>query len=240
MILTSVLEHVLDVKSAISALVSVCTGNGRIFLEVPDAAGYADHLHAPFQDINTEHINHFSIAPLRNLMVQFGFAPILEKRVLVTGPSGLVFPGLEVGYERSPCDVQQPWLIESTFRGQMERYIDESRDMMQEIDRQLRSVLASSTEVIVWGTGQLTMKLLCDTALKDAKVVAFVDGNPVNVGKTLRGVPIIRPDQLENQRTPIILATLLHTQGIRNKIASLGLTSPVVTLHARLKRERAA
>ena len=166
-------------------------------------------------------------------MVQFGFAPILEKRVLVTGPSGLVFPGLEVGYERRSSHVQQSWLIDSAFRGQMERYIDESRVMMQEIDRQLRSVLASSMEVIVWGTGQLTMKLLCETALRDAKVLAFVDGNPVNVGKTLRGVPIVRPEQLENQTTPIILATLLHTQGIRNKIASIGLTNPVVTLHAR-------
>lgn len=233
-ILTSVLEHVLDVKRAISALVSVCTDNdnGRIFLEVPDAAGYADYLHAPFQDINTEHINHFSIASLRNLMTQFGFTPVLEKRVLVTGPSGLVFPGLEVGYERRSDSVAQPWQVDGEFRGQMERYIHDSRVMMQEIDRQLRSVLASSTEVIIWGTGQLTMKLLCDTALKDAKVAAFVDGNPVNVGKTLRGVPIIRPDQLKNQTAPIILATLLHTQGIRNKIASVGLANPVVTLHA--------
>ncbi|MFY9844545.1 MAG: class I SAM-dependent methyltransferase, partial [Terriglobales bacterium] len=230
-ILTSVLEHVLDVKRAISALVDVCTGNGRIFLEVPDAAGYADYLHAPFQDINTEHINHFNITSLRNLMAQFGFTPVLEKPVLITGFSGLLFPGVEAGYERRSGAVQQPWVIDGTFRGQMERYINESRVMMQEIDQQLRSVLASSTEVIVWGTGQLTMKLLCDTALKDAKVAAFVDGNPVNVGKTLRGVPILRPEQLENQKAPIILATLLHTQGIRNRIASLGLTNPVVTLH---------
>ncbi len=231
-ILTSVLEHVLDVKSAISALVSVCTGNGRIFLEVPDAAGYADYLHAPFQDINTEHINHFNIASLRNLMAQFGFTPVLEKRVVVTAFSGLLFPGLEAGYERRSGRVQQPWLIDSEFREQMERYINESRAMMQAIDRQLQSVLASSPEVIVWGTGQLTMKLLCDTALKDAKVAAFVDGNPVNAGKTLRGVRIIRPEQLENQTAPIILATLLHSQGISNKIASLGLTNPVITLHA--------
>ena len=232
-ILTSVLEHVLDIKSAIAALVSVCSANGRIFLEVPDAARYADYLHAPFQDINTEHVNHFNITSLRNLMAQFGFAAILEKPVLVTAASDLVFPGLEAGYERRSGHIQQPWLIDTAFRGQIERYINESGVMMQEIDQQLRSVLASSTEVIIWGTGQLTMKLLCDTALKDAKVVAFVDGNPVNVGKTLRGVPIIRPEQLENQRAPIILGTLLHTQGIRNRITSLGLTNPVVTLHAR-------
>jgi NADH/NAD ratio-sensing transcriptional regulator Rex len=86
--------------------------------------------------------------------------------------------------------------------------------------------------VIIWGTGQLAMKLLCDTVLKDAKVAAFVDGNPVNVGKTLRGVPIIRPNELENQSAPIILATLLHTHGIRSRITSLGLTNPVITLLA--------
>ncbi|HEY4841206.1 MAG TPA: class I SAM-dependent methyltransferase [Terriglobales bacterium] len=232
-ILTSVLEHVLDVKSAIGALVSVCSANGRIFLEVPDAAGYADYLHAPFQDINTEHINHFNITSLRNLMAQFEFTPVLEKRVLVTGFSGLLFPGLETGYERRSGAVQQPWVIDGAFREQMQRYINESRVMMQGIDQQLRSVLASSAEVIVWGTGQLTMKLLCDTALKDAKVAAFVDGNPVNVGKKLRGVPIIRPEQLENRRAPIIVATLLHTQGIRERVTSLGLTNPMVTLHAK-------
>jgi len=41
------------------------------------------------------------------------------------------------------------------------------------------------------------------------------------------------PDQLENQKAPIILATLLHTQGIRNRITALGLTNPVVTLRER-------
>ncbi len=229
-ILTAVLEHVLDVKSAVSALASVCADDGRIFLEVPDAAGYADYLYAPFQDINTEHINHFSLAALQNLMGQFGFTPVLEQRMLVPGPSRLMFPGLEVGYERRSGHVRQPWVIDPAFRGQMERYIHDSRVMMEGIDAQIRKVLATSNEVILWGTGQLTMKLLCDTALKDAKVAAFVDGNPVNVGKTLRGVPIVRPEQLENRSAPIILATLLHTQGIRDRIASLGLTNPVVTL----------
>ena len=134
-ILTAVLEHVLDVKSAVSALASVCADDGRIFLEVPDAAGYADYLYAPFQDINTEHINHFSLAALQNLMGQFGFTPVLEQRMLVPGPSRLMFPGLEVGYERRSGHVRQPWVIDPAFRGQMERYIHDSRVMMEGIDR---------------------------------------------------------------------------------------------------------
>lgn len=165
-------------------------------------------------------------------MAQFGFASVFEERVVVTGPSCLLFPGLEVGYERRSGHVPQPWIVDSAFRGQMERYIHESLLMMQGIDQLIQRVLASSKKVIIWGTGQLTMKLLRDTALKAAKVVASVDGNPVSVGKTLRGVPILRPEELENRSAPIILATLLHTQGTCNMIDSLGLPNPVVALHA--------
>ena len=108
--------------------------------------------------------------------------------------------------------------------------------MMEAIDRQLRRRLRESPEVIVWGTGQLTMKLLCDTALRDAKIAAFVDGNPVNGGRSLGGVPIVRPEQLKNRTAPILIGTLLHTGAIRERMTALGLPNPVITLEAGLGR----
>jgi SAM-dependent methyltransferase len=59
-ILSHVLEHVLDIASAIQALRRLLREGARVYLEVPDAVRYADHVYAPFQDFNTEHINHFS------------------------------------------------------------------------------------------------------------------------------------------------------------------------------------
>lgn len=230
-ILTAVLEHLVEVKAAISSLVDVCADHGRIYLEVPDAARYAQFLHAPFQDFNTEHINHFSLASLRNLMQPAGFSLFLDERLTVSGASGLGFPCLEAafegGEERRAAD---GWIEDPNLRESIQRYIVASGAMMKALDHQLRKTLASSPEVIVWGTGQLAMKLLCDTALKDARVMAFVDGNAINQGRRLRGVRIVRPEEIGAEDVPIIISTLLHTDGIRSKIRSLGLKNPVVTL----------
>ena len=59
-VLSHVLEHVRDVHPALENLkVQMRTGS-LLYVEVPDAARYADYAWSPFQDFNTEHINHFS------------------------------------------------------------------------------------------------------------------------------------------------------------------------------------
>lgn len=232
-ILASVLEHVLDLKSAIGAMVAVTTPTGKIFLEVPDAVAYADYLYAPFQDFNTEHINHFSAASLDNLLSQFGFKPGLRGKIVVRGGSDLGFPSLEAFYEKEQnAALPSGWKIERGFRQQMERYISDSRDLMQRLNQQLEAVLATSRNVILWGTGQLAMKLLCDTVLKDANVIACVDGNSVNHGRRLRGVPIVAPGQIISSEVPVIITTLLHVEPIRARINTLGWRNPVVALSA--------
>jgi SAM-dependent methyltransferase len=230
-LLTGVLEHIQDLRRAMSSLVQATSAHGRIFLEVPDAARYADFLHSPFQDFNTEHINHFSCDSLRNLMAPFGFALSQEEHVTVTGASGLEFPCLGVAFERAsdqPLDV--PWRKKETFRFSIERYIRGSREMMNWLDRQLQETLPSPPEVIVWGTGQLAMKLLSDTTLKHATVFAFVDGNPIYAGRRILGTPILHPEDIASQSAPIIIASLLHSAGILKAIKSLQLKNPIITL----------
>jgi len=232
-ILASVLEHVLDLKSAIGAMAAACTPTGRIFLEVPDAVAYADYLYSPFQDFNTEHINHFSGASLDNLLSQFGFSPGWRERTVVCGASGQGFPSLEAFYQRDRAPAPPAgWKLDHRFRPEMERYIGGSRALMERLNQQLAGVLASSRDVILWGTGQLAMKLLCDTVLKDANVIACVDGNSVNHGRRLRGVPIVAPEKLAAPRAPVIVATLLHADSIRARIHALGWRNPVVLLSA--------
>ncbi len=231
-ILTAVLEHIVDVKGAIDSVVDSCAENGKLIIEVPDAARYADFVHAPLQEFNTEHINHFSRASLLNLMGQFGFSPILEKSWTMKGPSGLDFPCLDVAYQRTAGVVHTgEWAVESGFVASIQRYIDLSTEQMKRLDRQLRDALSSSPQVILWATGQLAMKLLCDTSLKDAGILACVDGNQVNHGRTLRGARVLAPDELRSSGTPILITTLLHEPEIRARIGSLGLTNPVISLH---------
>ena len=67
-ILSHVLEHVQDLNQAIFEVSNLVSENGSVFVELPDATRYADHVVAPFQEFNTEHINHFSQIGLMNLM----------------------------------------------------------------------------------------------------------------------------------------------------------------------------
>ncbi len=71
-VLSHVLEHVLDLGAAVGKLADLLSESGVVYVEVPDAARYADCLVAPFQDFNTEHINHFDLSSLRNLLADAG------------------------------------------------------------------------------------------------------------------------------------------------------------------------
>lgn len=231
--LTGVLEHIQDVKEAIASLVNVCSSRGRIFLEVPDAERYGEFLHSPFQDFNTEHINHFSSHSLQNLMMQFGFSLFREEHTIIKGASGLEFPGLGAAFERvTEVPVKQQWKTSEKFRQSIQRYIHDSHLMIEHLNLQIQNVLSAAPEVIIWGTGQLTMKLLSDTVLKDANIIAFIDGNPIHCGKRISGIPILRPDDIPSEDAPIIVSSLLHAEGILARIHSLRIGNPVVTLKA--------
>jgi SAM-dependent methyltransferase len=174
-ILSHVLEHIRDLKAAVQAICGLMRAGGVIYIEVPDAARYVDFLFSPFQDFNTEHINHFSHVSLGNLMRLSGF---LVKQ-------------------------QETKLIESAPK---------------------------YPQVIIWGTGQLAMKLLAETSLANAQIVAFVDGNPVNHGKILRGVPILAPEEIVEMDQPIIVTSILHQKAIAYRIRQLELSNKVILL----------
>jgi len=86
--------------------------------------------------------------------------------------------------------------------------------------------------VVVWGAGQLALKLLVETSLATARIAAFVDSNPVNQGKVLRGVSVISPEAARGLAAPIVIATVLHQQEIAEQIREMGLPNDLLFLRA--------
>jgi SAM-dependent methyltransferase len=216
-ILSHVMEHLRDLHQAVRGVERLLRPGGHLYIEVPDASEYASHVVAPFQDFNTEHINHFSIRSLENLMGLLGFAGHgLGQKVFDSTP-GMPYPahyGFWSKTGQSNFKVQRDDDLVKRIR----EYIIRSRAMMEQMDARLKKVLAKSPEVIVWGTGQLAMKLLVETSLAKATIVAFIDGNPINVGKKLHGIEIQSPSQLAGLTQPIVITTTLHQQAIAERI----------------------
>jgi len=230
-VLSHVLEHVFDIPAFFAAVQRLLVPGGHLYLETPDAARYAEYLFAPFQEFNTEHINHFSARALKNTARRFGFSPVLVEQKLVQTSADTHYPAVfavfrDLGVVARHSDV----IRDPDLPGRIRRYIQQSAGLMERINLHLAPHLVRHQPVILWGAGQLAMKLLALPCLKNAGIRAFVDNNPVLRGKTLAGAPILAPPGIAGPREPIVIATLLHADEIAAQIRRLGLTNPILTL----------
>jgi hypothetical protein len=101
---------------------------------------------------------------------------------------------------------------------------------MERIERHLANQLARTPQIIVWGAGQLSMKLLALPSLAQTRVRALVDSNPVLRSKRFAGAPIVGPEEIRGTAEPILIATLLHADEIAAQIRRLGLENPILEL----------
>ena len=227
-ILSHVMEHVRDLRDAMERLRSLLNPGGWVYVEVPDATRYEQFLVAPFQDFNTEHINHFSTTSLANLFRTRGFIPEAGGTKEIYSAKDMPYPALF--WFARVAGAPQPIEKDELLRPALDGYIRASADRMRRLDETIRRALDRHLSVIVWGTGQLTMKLLAETCLREAAIEAFVDGNPVNQGKELLGRKVIGGGDLPRGTTPILVCSLINSTAIIQAIRSLGLTNPVVEL----------
>jgi len=227
-ILSHVMEHVRDLAEAMDLVHRLLNPGGWIYVEVPDASRYHEFLVAPFQDFNTEHINHFSEESLANLCRRNSFSPELGGTKTIYSSKDMPYPAL-FWFARKSADPLQI-MTDRALRGDLEKYITLSRDLMQRIDGNIARLIAEYPEIIIWGTGQLTMKLLSDTCLRTARISAFVDGNPINQGKMLHGANVIAGSEITAGNTPILVCSLINEASILDSIHTLGLPNPVATL----------
>jgi len=234
-ILSHVLEHVSTLQAAVASLRDLVLPGGIVYAETPDAARYAEFVTAPFQDFNTEHINHFSLRCLANLFGGAGWASRAAGQKVILSAPRMSYPALYTVFARDERTEPFSLTPDSELRGQIVAYIARSQAELDRISATIAAALREASEVIVWGTGQLTMKLLAETSLGEARIAAFVDSNPINQGRRLRSVPILAPDAIRGMTQPILVASTLHQDEIVATIRGrLGLTNPLILLSSRM------
>ena len=229
-ILSHVLEHVQDLHGAVAAVAQVLSASGTVYVEVPDATRYAEHVPAPFQDFNTEHINHFSLTALANLMHVAGMQVVSQGVKTLMAPPPNPYPACFAFFRRGGS-VQAQFAKDPVLRRKILEYIEISTGKLHAMDEFLRAALPADQPVIVWGVGQLAMRLLAESVLGTASIAAFVDGNPIHHGRFIRGVRVSAPEGLAALPHPILIASTLHdaeiTATIRQK---LGLKNRIIHL----------
>src|SRR4029078_6102544 len=88
---------------------------------------------SPFQDFNSEHINHFSLASLANLMRQCGFRPVTQAAKEILSAPEMPYPAIFCFAEQDPHVTPAPEK-DVALKGALLKYVERSARLMKEID----------------------------------------------------------------------------------------------------------
>lgn len=227
--MTGVLEHVWDVDEAMTWALAHLAVDGILYIELPDASRYLDPYLGPFEDFNSEHVNHFSPSSLATLGHRFGMehqwgGPTDTELApgVTTACTGIALTRAMGSSPPVTCDLG---LVRT-----LEQFAHRSERDMRSIDDRLRDRLGRSSEFILWGMGELSMKLLAGTVLSERQAVALVDGNVARQGAHYQGQSVVSPDVIPRGDIPIVVGSLIRDQPIISAIAARRLPNPVVPI----------
>jgi SAM-dependent methyltransferase len=231
--LTHVFEHIGDLDVAIAKLAELLEAGGLAYVEVPDARHYVDHLVAPLQDFNTEHINHFSLPTLSYAMAAGGFEAVSTGEKVIGCSATDTYPAIYGVWRKAEDRAPRPAPVrDEVLVAALREYVAASDAQLARIDDQLRRELGDASEVAVWGAGQLGMKLLRDSALADLAVTTVVDSSPQKQGLKLGRWRIAAPADLAAcPDAPIVVTSMLHDDAIEHSIRAVyALPNPIIRL----------
>jgi SAM-dependent methyltransferase len=207
-VLTGVLEHLRDVDSSLDKIKNCLHSSGLIYFEVPDATRYDQHFGAPFQYFSMEHLNFFSPTSLRNLLARHGFSCVFTERATRYLSPKAIEPAVAGLFRRDLADkgafkVEQDDETEQAIG----RYIQQSRVLEQRIHKRIGALADARRPLAVWGVGTHTLRLLKNSPLRQANIMAFIDSNVHYQGKKLVGVPVIAPAAFSDVSAEVLISS---------------------------------
>jgi SAM-dependent methyltransferase len=230
-ILSHVLEHVADLVGFLCEIRRLLSDGGRVFIEVPDAYSFVRSVEPNpplgwtyerdlFAHFTPEHINFFSTVSLQNLMLRLGFDQLLLGSVVSI--MGVITSVWQRSRIVNDCEIE----------ARLVEYIAAARSVLKDPTRVIDELVQTQKEVLVWGAGLHTQRLLGCTQLAKAHIRAFIDTNPQYHGQQLLGVPIVGPRAVFGLPVlPIVISSRRVQEEIRRQIIDSGVPNPIVLLY---------
>jgi len=217
-VLTHVLEHIRDLKTAVENISRLVKDGGIVYIEVPDASRYPEFYVVPYYYIDSEHINHLDSDSLNNLFAQFGYRLVsdIKKELVVT--SSQKYPAVGVFFERinqNISEIKKSLSVANSILAHIEK---SKKDQMFSL---IDALATEQKEIIVWGVGSLTQRLLSDTQLDKCNIVAFIDNDSKKVGTEIVGKKILSSKALEGYDSAILVCAAIKSSEIAKQIRSV-------------------
>lgn len=220
-ILAHILEHLYEPQKAIANIKKWLKPEGRIFIECPDLYQYPCTSPFPGFFAEWEHINHFSIISLMNLLNDFRLKSYATGTIYALIED---FPCLYMIFER---DERNRQLYKT---GNDQTAMIESLTTPNEKGKRIFSNIETlkDKEIAIWGAGQYCYMLLSHTTLPEKNIRLIVDKDEKKWGERILKKKIMNPLVLEDFKGTIVICSTTAKEYILNDIKNMGLTNDVV------------
>lgn len=226
-VLSHVMEHLVDVDKAMRALKALAGERGVIYIEVPDAARYAENHFVPFYFFDTEHINHFDDIALINLGLNHGLRTLQLGRSDIPVSATAHYPVIYVAYQQGR--IAADW--KTCSRDRILAYI---RHSVKEnsVKRAVDKLRRGNKKILIWGAGNFTMRLLDNTGLAQCDIIGFVDKDPKKQHRKILGKTVYGTDYVKrlSSDTVIVICSAVFSEQILNELKAMKVKNEVVVL----------
>ena len=228
--LVAVLEHLVDPGAALREILDLLNPDGTLYLLVPDAERFSDHVDAPYQEFSVEHINFFTAASLRNLLSSVGLEVVVEQATVVNLSDDSDGPAIEVLCRRG--DRRSTVHFDSDGVEDLRRYIARSAEIEVGVLLDIARLAEEQSPIYVWGTGTNALHLLASSRLAECNIIAFLDSNPHYAGRQLAGRLVMAPREVQNLDAPILVASAISQTAIATAARSMfGPDVPLILMY---------
>ena len=231
---SQVLEHVYSLGAFLNDLRRLLSPEGTLYVEVPDAAGYAEKFHAPFYYFDREHINHFTRASLNNLfLTKLGFQPVYNEAFSAFSVDKFQTPNVLAVY-RKGCGLAQV-LPDEGGASKIRQYVEKSeeRDAYPQLRLLNDDARLRDAPVLLWGYGAQLRRLLRKGVFQDLKIQGIIDRNKGGTGEQLLGWPILSPEVISEplfRKATVVITTVLYAGQIEKALRSQSFEGRIIRL----------
>jgi 2-polyprenyl-3-methyl-5-hydroxy-6-metoxy-1,4-benzoquinol methylase len=207
--LYAVLEHINKLDNSFNKITQLLTKDGYLFLSLPYTAKFSQKIIEPYMEFSLEHINFFTKQTLINLCGKYGFhneyfyIHTTDKYGSIALDSVWKFDG-----------IIRPQKFDNVGINTLKKYISLSERKLNKIKAKIDNLVMQNKEIIVWGVGSLTSRLLATTKLKHLNIHCFIDINSTFHKQTIVNKSIHGPNYIINHRLPVLVASFLRKEEI--------------------------
>lgn len=209
-ILASVMEHLNDLENNLSKISQMLKETGAVFISVPDGDNFGKIFREPFLEFSLEHINFFTKNSLTNLFSKYGLKNIKFSSLALNSYGGYALNSLWLNSK-----LRKKITYDKVGKMKIISYIKKSEKKLESVKLKIKKLIKSGEEIVIWGLGSLTSRLLATTDLRKSNIKFFVDSNTNQQGKTVNKLLVKSPDVLKKQNITVFVSTYIYGKEIK-------------------------